>query len=38
MIPVKLAMRNFMCYGDQVSTLDFSVLFRTHFITTASWL
>ena len=24
MIPVKLAMRNFMCYGDQVSTLDFS--------------
>jgi exonuclease SbcC len=24
MIPVKLAMRNFMCYGDQVSSLDFS--------------
>jgi len=24
MIPAKLAMRNFMCYGDQVSTLDFS--------------
>jgi exonuclease SbcC len=24
MIPVKLAIRNFMCYGDQVSTLDFS--------------
>jgi exonuclease SbcC len=24
MIPVKLAMRNFMCYGDQVSTLDFT--------------
>jgi len=24
MIPVKLSMRNFMCYGDQVSSLDFS--------------
>ncbi|HUW96713.1 MAG TPA: SMC family ATPase [Anaerolineae bacterium] len=24
MIPVKLAIRNFMCYGDQVSSLDFS--------------
>jgi len=23
MIPLKLEMRNFMCYGDQVSTLDF---------------
>jgi exonuclease SbcC len=24
MIPVKLTLRNFMCYGDQVSSLDFS--------------